>query len=128
MSVLGSRTRGVRYREDTGFEMFCEDCKKKGHGQQFWPLTKEFWDVTHGLARCKACWAQKKRDDERTRKRAAPDYIKKRNHAYWLANKDVINLKRNDRRAKAREAAALPALGSPVPAEDRGEDRGAMLG
>jgi hypothetical protein len=118
------RTRGVRYRADTGFEMFCPDCERSGRGPQFWPLTTEFWDVNHGFARCRACWAKKKRQDEKARRLKDPAYIRARNRAYWQENRVVLNLKRKARRdskkgTNAPDMRALPQgdqaeVGAPV--------------
>jgi hypothetical protein len=50
----------VRYREDT-FEFRCSICL-------LWlPITLEFWRPKHGMRRCRACWAEWCRNDERKR-------------------------------------------------------------
>ena len=55
MTRPGSRLpRGVRFREDVGFEMRCDSCATSG-GTRYWPMTTEFWWPTHGLSKCRAC-------------------------------------------------------------------------
>lgn len=46
---------GVRYREDTGWEMRCDDCKASGRTSYYWPLLPygEFWGKCR--SRCVAC-------------------------------------------------------------------------
>lgn len=53
--------RGVRYREDTGFEGRCEYCRS------WWPLTTSAWKVKQGLRRCEACYREYHRLKERGR-------------------------------------------------------------
>lgn len=48
--------RGVRWRDDLGFELRCEDCAYRRQFACFWPLTREFWDPERGMSRCRACW------------------------------------------------------------------------
>lgn len=54
MTRLGDR--GIRYREDVGWEMRCDDCARNGHGPSYWPLDPpgEFWSTTTQM-RCKGC-------------------------------------------------------------------------
>lgn len=54
---------GVRHREDTGFEGRCEECRG------WWPLDAEFWLLTKGLRRCRACQNEAKSASERSRER-----------------------------------------------------------
>ncbi len=63
--------RGVRFREDVGWEMRCESCS--GHKvARYWPLTHEFWDPNKGLTRCRACWnAYQRKWSRRARASAA---------------------------------------------------------
>lgn len=51
--------RGVRYREDMGFELRCEDCAYRRQFASFWPLTLEYWAPERGMSRCRACWADR---------------------------------------------------------------------
>lgn len=100
------RTTGLRYREDTGFELCCGECRT------YWPLDLEFWSKV-GFSRCKACWAAYKRRSQRENYRR-PEVRAKR-HAYQVAyRKDASYAKRlyqqekywadpEKHRAKARE-------------------------
>ena len=54
---------GVRWREDTGYEGRCDDCK------EYWPLDDEFWSPKHGLARCRGCYLARRAQREHGRKR-----------------------------------------------------------
>jgi hypothetical protein len=56
---------GVRWREDTGFEGKCDDCR------EYWPLDVEFWSLKHGLVRCHACHLEVRRQRESGRRRTA---------------------------------------------------------
>lgn len=83
------RTRGVRYREDTGFEMRCDECRT------YWPLALTFWNPGT-LQRCRGC--------EATRNRLS------RRAAYWK-NRDA-ELKRQaeyDARYRNRVRRAVAA-------------------
>lgn len=55
-----STHRGLRWREDTGWEMRCASCADQRR-QSFWPLTHEFWAPERGLGRCRACWNERLR-------------------------------------------------------------------
>jgi hypothetical protein len=109
---FGDRYRGVRYRKDTGFEMRCFECPS---GTRYWPLTPEFWDVYHGLNRCRACWlsywrkraiAVRLADPELSRARSRAKYRRNRRviaikrRAYAAANRAKINAKRRETYAK----------------------------
>jgi hypothetical protein len=56
--------RGVRYREDVGWELRCEACAFRRQEASYWPLTLEFWSPERGMGRCRACW-----NDRRQRQR-----------------------------------------------------------
>ena len=57
MAPLEGRYRGVRYRDDTGFELRCDDCAGRQDGNPiYWPVTLEFWNPKAGMGRCRACW------------------------------------------------------------------------
>lgn len=53
---------GVRFREDTGFEGRCEECRG------WWPMDSEFWLLTKGLRRCRACQNEAKAESDRNRR------------------------------------------------------------
>jgi hypothetical protein len=46
----------VRYREDVGWEMRCDDCQRTGRGCIYWPLLPigEFWSARTQV-RCQSC-------------------------------------------------------------------------
>lgn len=55
---MGSRVlTPIRWREDTGWEYRCGDCKAARRAS-FWPLTMEFWAPHKGMLRCRACWKE----------------------------------------------------------------------
>lgn len=58
----GSKTSGLRWREDTGIEKRCESCPK---GMQWWPLTEEFYDFRKSFVTCHACAVRVKREHQR---------------------------------------------------------------
>lgn len=96
--------RGVRFNPaEDSWEMFCPDCDRYGRHETYHPLDHDLWDYRKGLARCRACWVDKKRRDERARKRLIPKEVKReQNRRYAEENRHAINLKRNRRRAEAR--------------------------
>lgn len=53
---------GVRWREDTGFEGKCDYCR------EWWPLDPDAWYPKSGMRRCRACWAEYKRQKEAGRR------------------------------------------------------------
>lgn len=53
---------GVRWRPDTLFEGRCEECRG------WWPLDDEFWIVTKGFRRCRACQNEAKAAWDRNRR------------------------------------------------------------
>lgn len=111
------RTRGVRWNKELEcFEMWCPDCQARNDGPTFHPLDPEFWDVSRGLARCHACWAQKKRDAEKQRRADKRELLIAQNRAYYQENKELIRWKDNQRKA-ARRAAIQPG---PAPARSIG--------
>ena len=60
----GSKTSGLRWREDTGIEKRCDSCPR---GMQFWPLTEEFWSFRASFVKCRACYAKVKHASQRRR-------------------------------------------------------------
>lgn len=66
----GSKTSGLRWREDTGIEKRCAECPK---GLQWWPLTDEFWYFRKSFNRCRACYDRVKRAGDRRRLAMRPD-------------------------------------------------------
>ena len=97
---------GVRWREDTGFELRCEDCATRKR-QCFWPLAEEFWNL-RSLIRCKSCERDRKAKRIAERRRADPEWYLK-----TLADvreqkryKNSLYNRRYRERRKAREEAA----------------------
>lgn len=66
MSNLGIRSAPVRWRDETGWELRCPDCSKRGQANHFWPLTDEFWNRRQ-MQRCLACAAVRRRQRDRAR-------------------------------------------------------------
>jgi hypothetical protein len=64
-----STHRGLRWRDDTGWELRCDQCADR-RTQSFWPLTPEFWSPERGMGRCKACWNERSR---LRRRRSVPE-------------------------------------------------------
>lgn len=95
------RYRGVRYREDTGFEMRCDECP---NGARYWPLTPEFWNIKHGMSRCAACWLVYWRRRQARVRNANPELVRARDRAKYRRNRKVIILKRRVYYAEHREA------------------------
>lgn len=99
------RTRGVRYNRRTeSYEMWCPDCEGKHGTATFWPLTDEFWVPHRGLARCRACWAEKKRRDEKGRRAEKREALVAYNRAYYAENRELLRWKDNQRKAARRAA------------------------
>lgn len=71
---MGTQQTGVRWREDTGWELRCPDCAKRSDGPHYWPLTDEFWDKNAGMSRCRACQREARNRRDRTRYQADPAY------------------------------------------------------
>lgn len=88
---FGDRYRGVRWREETGFEMRCFECPS---GTRYWPLTTEFWDVRAGMSRCRACWLVYWRRKVAAARRADPELARARGRAKYRRNRRVILIKR----------------------------------
>lgn len=61
--------RGIRWRDDTGWELRCEACRRDKE-QRYWPLTHEFWDTNRGMSRCRACWVDSHRINAQRRRAA----------------------------------------------------------
>jgi hypothetical protein len=117
----------VRYRPE-GFELQCSYCR------EFLPLTVEFWRVTSGLARCKACWAayfaarqrgysavqanrEAKRDSDRARYRANRISYNAANRAWKATHKAETAAYNREYRARNRQR--LVAQGAAYYAEAR---------
>lgn len=52
---MGATWTGLRWHEDTGFELRCELCAR-ARQSCWWPLTGEFWYLDRGFSRCRGCW------------------------------------------------------------------------
>jgi hypothetical protein len=115
----GASSSGVRWRDDVGFEMRCEDCLASAKGQCFWPITLEFWNperttekgtrAGRGMTRCRACWRERDAYLFRTRYSKRPSIREKnrlRNEQYRAENRDVIRAKNRAWRRDARERKA----------------------
>lgn len=102
-----TRTRGVRYNRQTeSFEMWCPDCDMKGRSATFWPLTLEFWKVEDGLARCRACWLEKRRRDQKGYRAEKREHYIEYNRAYYAKNSELLRWKNNQRKARRKADAA----------------------
>jgi hypothetical protein len=102
------RTRGVRWNKELEcFEMWCPDCDQRNDGPTFHPLDEENWNTSYGLSRCRACWAQKKRDDERHRRALKREEIIAANRAYYADNRELLRWKDNQRKSLRRAAARV---------------------
>ena len=55
MNVRQQKERGVRWREDVGFELRCDVCAKARRTDCYWPLTLDFWNPRRGMTMCRAC-------------------------------------------------------------------------
>jgi hypothetical protein len=106
-----TRYRGVRYRDDVGFELRCDVCARNSGVTCYWPLTAEYWNHQAGMGRCRACWLVLYRNRERAARAANPELRRAHDRARYRANRRVILLKRQVYytenhdviRAKARE-------------------------
>lgn len=65
--------RGVRFREDVGWELRCEGCAYRRNQVCYWPLTHEFWDPERGMGRCRACWNERTRTNRAKRMPSIPE-------------------------------------------------------
>ena len=78
--------RGVRYREDVGWEMRCDSCAAD-KGASYWPLDFEFWNLEKGLSRCRGCWnAYQRRNEKRRRIHRRSNNLRKYQRE-WAARK-----------------------------------------
>lgn len=101
----GNRSRGVRWRPDTGFEMKCPDCPTDAN---WWPITPEFW-YPRNLLRCRACLAELRRQEAKAAYWKDPEKERARVSAYQKANPETRRIKqrqRNAERPEIRQAAA----------------------
>lgn len=99
-----ARTRGVRWRPDTGVELWCATC------DTFWPADNEFWNFGVTLQRCRACHNTKKAKMEQQRRRDNSATIRAANAAYYQENQPLLRLKDNQRKAARRLAVTSAAL------------------
>lgn len=91
---------GIRWDEDTGWELRCADCANRGQ-QCYWPLSFEFWRK-HSLARCRACWNAHYARRLREKYYASEQYRidqREKNRLRRQQNRDVERLKEQFRRA-----------------------------
>lgn len=129
------RVSGVRWREDTGFELRCETCAQDGGQTTYWPLTLEFWNPRDSMRFCRACLSRRRRVRERARSHADPEYrARKRadalyqreakrvyqreyrrqnaarlgeyNRLWYAANRDRINARRREQYRRLQEELA----------------------
>ena len=89
-----SRYRGVRYREDVGFELRCDDCARNSGVTCYWPITTEYWNHHAGMGRCRACWLVLYRRRERENRAANPEARRAHDRARYRANRRVLLIKR----------------------------------
>ena len=91
--------------------MWCPDCAAKHGLTSFWPISDEYWDVQRGLARCRACWAEKKRREEKGRRATKREELIAANKAYYQENRELLRWKQNQYKAARRAAtqASAPA-------------------
>lgn len=97
--MTGMRS-GVRWREDVGWEVRCDDCAKHGSTGIYWPLTDEFW-IKSSMRRCRACHLAKKRRRDYQYYWSDPEYRAKKAaeaKAYRAESGDVIRIKRREKR------------------------------
>jgi len=94
------RYRGVRWREDT-FEMRCDVCPSGG--TRYWPLTPEFWNVVHGLSRCRACWLVYWRRREVEKRLADPELVRAYDRKRYRRNRRLILIKRAEYHERNRD-------------------------
>ena len=95
------RGRGVRYRADVGFEMYCPGCARRGNGPRYWPITLEFWSPQN-LSVCRACVLMYKSDYERRRRDGMGDIIREANRIYYKNNSSWLISKNSARRRAKR--------------------------
>lgn len=96
------RYRGVRYRKDVGFEMWCATCAAKG-STSYWPITEEFW-YRRNLTQCRACILEQKRRAAKEAYWRDPETERRRVAAYKAATAEVQALKRSHRWSELTEA------------------------
>jgi len=100
--------------EDGTFLLRCESCVIRGRSTAFWPITKEYWTPSQGLARCKACHQVRKRERqvmtvEQRRAKSRGYYWADREHRleyarrYLADHQEHINALRRKRYAERRQ-------------------------
>ena len=97
---MGYPRAGIRWRDDTGWELRCPDCAARGQHTSYWPLTDEFWD-RHMMARCRACERARLNRRDREKYAADPAERARRNaaaRAYRAESADVLRIKKRQRR------------------------------
>lgn len=97
----------VRFREDVGWEMRCDDCKLRGRSAFYWPLLPvgEFWSARTQI-RCQACERER---IARYRRRHPTTRVNKMSAAMkarvrYYANRETI-LRQHRERYAAKKAA-----------------------
>lgn len=70
---MGYRRSGVRWRDDVGWEVRCDSCRKRGRTNHYWPLTDEFWNKKW-MTRCRACHLDQRRKKDHATYWANPEY------------------------------------------------------
>lgn len=126
---MSGRHAGIRWREDTGWELKCPYCPR---GQVYWPLGDEFWEKSR-MTRCRACWrahekarlTEAQREARRqyarewrqrnpgynaellaTRRRLFPDEARGRRQEYYWRNRERILAQQKEYKARQRGRAA----------------------
>ena len=98
--MQGRQTQHVRWSAtEEEWQHRCGECR------QWWPLTFDFWTPRHGMARCKACWAEYQRLYQAER-RGDPEVvvgIRAAQRAKYAAIKDIKNARTREWKARNRE-------------------------
>lgn len=71
---MGTPHIGIRWSDDVGWELRCNDCVRKPRTAHYWPLTEDFWDPKKGMQRCIACHKEQRNARERRRYWTDPEY------------------------------------------------------
>lgn len=70
------------------FRLQCRDCRARGVAS-YWPLTREFWEVGKGMARCRACWNERRNRADRVRRQTDPVYAEREREANRQARREM---------------------------------------
>lgn len=86
-------------RTESEWQYRCSECRS------WWPLDFDFWTPTHGMARCKACWAeyQRRYQAERRSDETVVVGIRAAQRAKYAATRDVKNASTRAWKARNRE-------------------------